>query len=205
MLVILAVLSMALGNVVAIAQKNVKRMLAYSTIGHMGFIFLGLLTVDAEGYAAAMFYAIVYALMAAGGFGMLAMLSRKGFEAQELDDLKGLNERSPWLAVMMLLIMFSMAGVPPTVGFFAKLFILESVVSAGMTWLALVAVFFSFIAAFYYLRVIKAMYFDKPLDDAPITASTDTQVVMSLNGVAVLLLGLFPAGLLAICRTAFGV
>jgi len=205
MLVILAVLSMALGNVVAIAQKNVKRMLAYSTIGHMGFIFLGLLTVDGEGYAAAMFYAIVYALMAAGGFGMLAMLSRKGFEAQELDDLKGLNERSPWLAGMMLLIMFSMAGVPPTVGFFAKLFILESVVSAGMTWLALVAVFFSFIAAFYYLRVIKAMYFDKPLDDAPITASTDTQMVMSINGVAVLLLGLFPAGLLAICRTAFGV
>lgn len=204
MLIILAVLSMGLGNLVAIAQSNVKRMLAYSTIGHVGFIFLGLLTVTSEGYAAAMFYAITYALMAAGGFGMLTMLSRKGFEAQELDDLKGLNERSPWLAAMMMLIMFSMAGVPPTVGFFAKLFVLEAVISAGMVWLALVAVFFSIIAAFYYLRVIKVLYFDKPVDQAPITAATDTQVVMSINGVAVLLLGLFPAGLLAACRAAFG-
>jgi NADH-quinone oxidoreductase subunit N len=205
MLIILAVLSMALGNVAAIAQSNVKRMLAYSTIGHMGFIFLGLITLNGEGYAAAMFYAIVYALMAAGGFGLLAMLSRRGFEAQELDDLKGLNERSPWLAGMMLLIMFSMAGVPPTVGFFAKLFILEAVISVGMTWLALVAVFFSIIAAFYYLKVVKVMYFDKPLDQAPVTASMDAQIVMSANGVAVLLLGLFPAGLLAACQAAFGV
>jgi NADH-quinone oxidoreductase subunit N len=205
MLIVLAILSMGLGNVAAIAQSNVKRMLAYSTIGHIGFIFLGLVTVGPEGYAAAMFYAIVYALMAAGGFGMLAMLSRKGFEAQELDDLKGLNERSPWLAGMMLLIMFSMAGVPPTVGFFAKLFVLEAVVSAGMTWLALVAVFFSIIGAFYYLRVVKVLYFDKPLETAPISASLDTQAVMSVNGVSILLLGLFPAGLLAACRTAFGV
>lgn len=205
MLIVLAILSMGLGNVAAIAQSNVKRMLAYSTIGHMGFIFLGLLTVNADGYAAAMFYAIVYAIMAAGGFGLLSMLSRKGFEAQELDDLKGLNERSPWLAAMMMLIMFSMAGVPPTVGFFAKLFVLEAVVSSGMTWLALVAVFFSIIAAFYYLRVVKVLYFDKPLDDAPIQASIDTRMVMSVNGVAVLLLGLFPAGLLGVCRVAFGV
>jgi NADH-quinone oxidoreductase subunit N len=205
MLIILAVLSMALGNVVAIAQSNVKRMLAYSTIGHMGFIFLGLITLDGEGYAAAMFYAIVYALMAAGGFGLLAMLSRRGFEAQELDDLKGLNERSPWLAGMMLLIMFSMAGVPPTVGFFAKLFILEAVISAGMTWLALVAVFFSIIGAFYYLRVVKVLYFDKPLDQAPLSPSMDAQLVMSGNGLAILLLGLFPAALLAACQAAFGV
>jgi NADH-quinone oxidoreductase subunit N len=205
MLIILAVLSMGLGNVVAIAQTNVKRMLAYSTIGHMGFIFLGLLTVNAEGYAAAMFYAIVYALMAAGGFGMLTMLSRKGFEAQELDDLKGLNERNPWLAGMMLLIMFSMAGVPPTVGFFAKLFVLEAVISAGMTWLALVAVLFSIIGAFYYLKVVKVLYFDQPLDTAQIVSSTDARVVISLNGLAVLLLGLFPAGLLTVCRVAFGV
>ncbi len=205
MLIILAVASMAVGNIVAIAQSNVKRMLAYSTVGHMGFIFLGILTVDVDGYAAAMFYTIVYSLMAAGGFGMLSMLSRKGFDAQEMDDLKGLNERSPWLAFMMLLIMFSMAGVPPTVGFFAKLFIIESVISADMTWLALVAVFFSVIAAFYYLRVVKVLYFDKPVTTAPITASLDTQMAMSLNGVTVLLLGIFPAALLAVCRTAFGV
>jgi len=204
MLMILAILSMGLGNVAAIAQHNVKRMLAYSTIGHMGFIFIGLLTVSPEGYAAGMFYAIVYALMATGGFGMLTMLSRRGFEAQELDDLKGLNERSPWLAGMMLLIMFSMAGVPPTVGFFAKLFVLEAVISAGMTWLAVVAVFFSIIAAFYYLRVVKVLYFDKPLDNAPIAAGMGPHVVMSANGMAVLLLGLFPAALLAVCRAAFG-
>ena len=203
MLIILAVLSMALGNVVAIAQSNVKRMLAYSTISHVGFIFLGLLAGTDKGYSAAMFYAITYALTAAGAFGVITMLSRKGFDAENLHDLKGLNDRSPWLAFMMLLIMFSMAGVPPTVGFFAKLFVLDAVVSVDMVWLAVVAVFFSIIGAFYYIRAVKMMYFDKAIDEAPLAASMDTQVMMSINGLAMLGFGLFPAALLGACRAAF--
>ena len=205
MLIILAVLSMALGNVVAIAQTNVKRMLAYSTISHVGFIFLGLLAGTSKGYSSAMFYAIVYALTAAGGFGVITMLCRKGFDAENLHDLKGLNERSPWLAFMMMLILFSMAGVPPTVGFFAKLFVLDAVVSVDMVWLALVAVFFSIIGAFYYIRAVKMMYFDKPIESAPLGASLDAQVMMSINGLAMLGFGLFPAALLGVCRTAFGI
>jgi NADH-quinone oxidoreductase subunit N len=203
MLIILAVLSMALGNVVAIAQTNVKRMLAYSTISHVGFIFLGLLAGTDKGYSAAMFYAITYALTAAGGFGVITMLSRKGLDAENLHDLKGLNDRSPWLAFMMLLIMFSMAGVPPTVGFFAKLFVLDAVVSVDMVWLAVVAVFFSIIGAFYYIRAVKMMYFDKAIDETPLAASMDTQVMMSINGLAMLGFGLFPAALLGACRAAF--
>ncbi|WP_241086685.1 NADH-quinone oxidoreductase subunit NuoN [Candidatus Vondammii sp. HM_W22] len=203
MLVILAILSMGVGNVFAIAQGNIKRMLAYSTISHVGFILLGILAGTAKGYTAAMFYSIVYALMALGAFGIVMLLSRRGFEADELVDYKGLNERSPWFAGMMLLVMFSMAGVPPTVGFFAKLFVLDAVVSAGMTWLALVGVFFSIIGVFYYLRIIKLMYFDKPVDDAPLTAGLDTQIALSVNGLSMLALGLFPAGLLSLCAAAF--
>ncbi|MCU7930562.1 MAG: NADH-quinone oxidoreductase subunit NuoN [Candidatus Thiodiazotropha sp. (ex Codakia rugifera)] len=204
MLIILAVLSMAIGNLIAIAQTNIKRMLAYSTISHVGFILLGILAGTKEGYTAAMFYTLVYALMSAGGFGVVIALSRKGFEAENLDDFKGLNQRNPWFAGMMLLLMFSMAGVPPTVGFFAKLFVLDAVVSVDLTWLALVGVFFSIIGAFYYIRVIKIMYFDQPTDESPITVGMDTQVVLSLNGLAMLFLGLFPAGLLSLCSNAIG-
>ncbi|MES9968492.1 MAG: NADH-quinone oxidoreductase subunit NuoN [Candidatus Thiodiazotropha sp.] len=204
MLIILAVLSMGIGNLIAIAQTNIKRMLAYSTISHVGFILLGILAGTKEGYTAAMFYTLVYALMSAGGFGVVIALSRKGFEAENLDDFKGLNQRNPWFAGMMLLLMFSMAGVPPTVGFFAKLFVLDAVVSVNLTWLALVGVFFSIIGAFYYIRVIKLIYFDQPVDDSPLTMSVDTQVVLSLNGLAMLILGLFPAGLLSLCSSAFG-
>jgi NADH-quinone oxidoreductase subunit N len=202
MLVILAVLSMAIGNIVAIAQTNIKRMLAYSTISHVGFIFLGILAGTAEGYTASMFYAIVYSLMAVGAFGMISMMSRKGFDADQLDDLKGLNQRNPWFAGMMMLLMFSMAGVPPTVGFFAKLFVLDAVVSVDMVWLALVAVAFSVIGAFYYIRVVKVIYFDKPEDDTPLVVGTDTQIVFSLNGLSMLALGLFPASLLSVCAAA---
>jgi NADH-quinone oxidoreductase subunit N len=204
MLTILAVLSMALGNLVAIAQTNIKRMLAYSTISHVGFIFLGLLAGTDKGFSAAMFYAIVYALTAAGGFGVITMLSRKGFDAENIHDLKGLNDRSPWLAFMMMLILFSMAGVPPTVGFFAKLFVLEAVVSIDLVWLAGVAVFFSIIGAFYYIRAVKVMYFDRPIDDSPVVASMDTRVMMSINGLAMLGFGFFPAALLGVCQAAFG-
>jgi NADH-quinone oxidoreductase subunit N len=203
MLVILAVLSMGLGNLVAIAQTNLKRMLAYSTISHVGFIFLGLLAGTDQGYASAMFYAMVYAPMAAGSFGFLALVSRKGFDAENIDDLKGLNQRDSWYAAMMALLMFSMAGVPPTVGFMAKLLVLEAVVRIDLVWLALVAVFFSIIGVFYYLRVVKVMYFDKPASDAPLITSGGARVAMSINGLAMLVLGLFPASLLGLCQAAF--
>jgi NADH-quinone oxidoreductase subunit N len=204
MLVILAVLSMAVGNIIAIAQANIKRMLAYSTISHVGFILLGILSGTSEGYTASMFYAIVYALMALGGFGIVILLSRQGFEAEDLADYKGLHDRSPWFAAMMLLLMFSMAGVPPTVGFFAKLVVLQAVVNVDMVWLALVGVTFSIIGAFYYLRIIKLMYFDKPEDDTPISAGMDTQIALSVNGLAMLGLGVFPAALLSICAATIG-
>ena len=199
MLVILAVLSMALGNIAAIAQTNLKRMFAYSTISHMGFMLLGILAGSQNGYGSAMFYVLVYALMSLGGFGMILLLSRAGFEADQLDDFKGLNRRSPWLAFLMLLLMFSMAGVPPTVGFYAKLSVLQAVVGIGYVWLAVAAVLFSLIGAFYYLRIVKLMYFDAPLDTAPITASPDARVVMSVNGLAILALGIVPQPLMAVC------
>jgi NADH-quinone oxidoreductase subunit N len=204
MLIILAVLSMGVGNLIAIAQSNLKRMLGYSTISHVGFILLGILAGTQEGYAGAMFYTLVYALMSAGAFGVIIALSRKGFEAETLEDFKGLNQRNPWLAGMMLLLMFSMAGVPPTVGFFAKLFVLDAVVSVDLTWLALVGVFFSIIGAFYYIRIVKLMYFDQPADETPLTMGLDTQVVLSLNGLSMLVLGLFPAGLYTVCGSVFG-
>ena len=203
MLVILAILSMAIGNVVAIAQTNIKRMLAYSTISHVGFILLGILAGTSAGYTAAMFYSIVYAVMALGGFGIVIMLSRNGFEAENLEDYKGLHDRSPWFAAMMLFFMFSMAGVPPMVGFFAKMFVLEAVVSADMVWLALVAVFFSIIGAFYYLRIVKLMYFDKPVDETPLTAGMDARILLSVNGLSMLVLGMFPASVLSFCAAAF--
>ena len=199
MLTILSVLSLAIGNVVAIAQTNIKRMLAYSTISHVGFLMLGILAGTAEGYSAAMFYAITYALMAIGGFGMVILLSHAGVEADRLDDFKGLNDRSPWYAFMMLILMFSMAGVPPTVGFYAKLSVLQAVIHVDMVWLALVAVLFSIIGAFYYLRVIKLMYFDAAEETTPLVVNSDMQIAMSLNGLMVLALGLFPGGLLALC------
>ncbi len=203
MLIVLTVLSMALGNLVAIAQTNIKRMLAYSTISHVGFLMLGILAGTREGYAASLFYAVVYALMALGAFGVLILLGRKGFDVERLDDLKGLNQRSPWFAGMMLLLMFSMAGVPPTVGFFAKLFVLESVVDVGLVWLAVYGVFFSIVGAFYYLRIVKLMYFDAPEDETPLEAGIDTRFMLSVNALAVLWFGLFPSSLMSLCDTAF--
>ena len=203
MLVILSVLSMAIGNIVAIAQTNLKRMLAYSTISHVGFLVLGILAGTSEGYSAAMFYTLTYALMSLGGFGMIILLTRSGYEADNIDDFKGLNQRSPWFAFMMLILMFSMAGVPPTVGFWAKLAVLQAVISIDMLWLALVAVFFSIIGVFYYLRIIKIMYFDKNEDNAPIQKGHDMQLTISVNGLAILALGLYPAGLMALCASIF--
>ena len=201
-LILMAILSMGVGNIIAIAQTNIKRMLAYSTISHVGFIMLGILSGNSEGYSAAMFYAIVYSIMSAGGFGVVLLMSRQGFEADKLDDYKGLNDRSPWYAFMMLILMFSMAGVPPTLGFYAKLSVLQSVIQADLVWLAAVAVIFSIIGVFYYLRVIKLMYFDKSDDKTPITSTPDMKLILSLNSLAILALGLFPAQLMAICVAA---
>jgi len=202
MLVILAVLSMALGNIVAIAQTNLKRMLAYSTIAHMGFLLLGILSGGLEGYGSAMFYAVVYVLMSLGSFGMIMLLSREGFEADTLNDFKGLNQRSPWLALMMMLLMFSMAGVPPTVGFYAKFSVLQAAVSAGYVSLAVIAVLFSLIGAFYYLRIVKLMYFDAPESHAPISIQPDSGLLISINGLALLVLGMLPGTLMSICAVA---
>ena len=199
MLTVLAILSIAIGNVIAIAQTNIKRMLAYSTISHVGFILLGILAGTENGYSSAMFYVVVYALTSMGGFGMIIVLSRAGFEADNINDFKGLNERSPWLAFMMLILMFSMAGVPPTVGFYAKLSVLQSIVKVDMVWLAVTAVIFSVIGAFYYLRIVKTMYFDKPEDSARIEAGMDMRIVISLNSLGVLALGIFPAALMQWC------
>ncbi|RDH81181.1 MAG: NADH-quinone oxidoreductase subunit NuoN [endosymbiont of Galathealinum brachiosum] len=203
MLIILSVLSMIVGNVIAIAQTNLKRLLAYSTISHVGFIMLGLLSGNQEGYSAAMFYTLTYALMSLGGFGVIILLTRKGFEADNIDDLKGLNQRSPWFAFIMLIIIFSMAGVPPTVGFWAKLAVLKAVVNVDMLWLALVAVFFSIIGIFYYLRIIKIMYFDQAEDKSEIDCNRDMQIALSANGLSVLMLGLYPAALMSLCIAAF--
>lgn len=202
MLILLSILSMAIGNITAIAQTNLKRMLAYSTISHMGFLLLGILAGSQNGYSASMFYSVVYAMMSLGGFGMILLLSRQGFESEELDDFKGLNQRSPWAAFLMLLLMFSMAGIPPTVGFYAKLSVLQAVVEADLIWLAVVAVLFSLIGAYYYLRIVKLMYFDEPVHGAPIEASSDMRLALSVNGLAILVLGIMPGPLMNICAIA---
>ncbi len=203
MFIILAVLSMAVGNVIAIAQTNIKRMLAYSTISHVGFIMLGILTGTTDGYANAMFYTLAYALMSLGGFGIVILMSRAGFEADQLDDYKGLNQRSPWFALLMMILMLSMAGVPPTLGFWAKLAVLQSIIAIDMVWLAGVAVFFSIIGLFYYLRIIKLMYFDEAIDEQPIQCGRDMQIALSSNALLILALGIYPASLMALCVATF--
>jgi NADH-quinone oxidoreductase subunit N len=202
MLILMAVLSLAIGNITAIAQTNLKRMLAYSTISHMGFLLLGILAGDLVGYGAGMFYVVVYVMMNLGAFGMIMLLSRAGFEAENLEDFKGLNRRNPWYAFLMLLLMFSMAGVPPTVGFYAKLSVLQAVINVGEWWsipLAVVAVLFSLIGAFYYLRLVRLMYFDEPTDTTPIAPTGGARLLISANGLAVLLFGILPDPLMALC------
>jgi NADH-quinone oxidoreductase subunit N len=214
MLMVLAVASLAIGNLTAIAQTNIKRMLAYSTIAQMGFVLLGLMAGvvggpengDASGaagaYSAAMYYSITYVLTTLGSFGLIMMLARAGFEAEELADFKGMARRSPWFAVVMTVLMFSLAGVPPMMGFMAKWSVLQAVASSGQIWLAVVAVLFSLIGAFYYLRVVKTMWFDEAVDATPIKTPLDMQVALSVNGIAIVLLGLMPGSLLGACMTA---
>lgn len=202
MLVLLAVASMAVGNIVAIAQQNIKRMLAYSTISHMGFVLLGFIAAGENGYSSSMFYVIAYVLMTLGAFGIIMLVSREGFEADKISDFKGLNQRSPWLAFMMLLVMFSMAGIPPMIGFYAKLSVLQAVLEAGYVWLVVVAVMLSLIGAFYYLRIIKFMYFDAPEQTQPIIFKPDVKVLISVNGLAIMLLGMFPQMLMGLSLSA---
>ena len=204
MLVVLAVLSMGAGNVIALAQSNIKRMLAYSTIAHVGFIFVGVVSGTAAGYAASMFYVLTYALMALGGFAMVIWLGSAGEEAERLDDFRGLNERNPWFAFMMLIVMLSMAGMPPFVGFWAKWSVLREVVAADMTWLAVVAVLFSVVGLFYYLRVVRLMYFDPPEEKGPVSSLADMRVVVSVNALAILALGVYPGALLRLCAAVVG-
>lgn len=210
MLMVLAVLSMAVGNIAAIAQTNLKRMLAYSAISHMGFMLLGMVVGIAGGdgrnainaYTSSMFYVITYVLATAGAFGTILLLARGGAESDEIADLAGLNKRSPWFAAVMMMMMFSLAGIPFFVGFFAKFSVLVAVVAVGYVWLAVAAVFFSLIGAFYYLRVVKVMYFDPPTVNTPIDAPLEMKMLMSANGLAVALLGLFPNALMFICAIA---
>ena len=202
MLVVLAVLSMAIGSIVAIAQTNIKRMLAYSTISHVGYVLLGILSGTAQGYQAAMFYMISYVIVASGSFGMILLLARQGFEADKLVDFKGLNARSPWFAGMMAILMFSLAGVPPFVGFWAKLGVVQAVLGVSYTWLAVVAVLFSVVGAFFYLRIVKLMYFDDPIDRTEIGGSTLMRTVLSANALLVFVLGVVPGALIALCQRA---
>ncbi|NND44642.1 MAG: NADH-quinone oxidoreductase subunit NuoN [Xanthomonadales bacterium] len=207
MVAVLAALSMLVGNFVAIAQTNLKRMLAYSTISHVGFILLGFLPGTAAGVQASLFYTLAYVIMAAAAFGMIILLGREGFEADELADFKGLAKRSPWYALVMLMVMVSMAGVPPFVGFWAKLAVIQATLAANFTGLAILAVLTSVVGAFYYLRVIKLMYFDAADEGTelpPIRAGIGMHVVLSANGLAILVLGLFPAVLVQICARALG-
>ncbi|AZY48556.1 NADH-quinone oxidoreductase subunit NuoN [Bordetella avium] len=208
MLMILAVLSLAIGNLTAIVQTNFKRMLAYSTISHMGFVLLGLASGVVVGkaeaasaaYGASLFYMITYVLTTLASFGIVLLLSRQGFECEQIDDLKGLNRRSPWHALIVLLLMFSLAGIPPLVGFYAKLAILQAVIESGHVALAVVAVLFSLIGAFYYLRVVKVVYFDEPVaEDAPLSATCVQRGLLSVNGALILILGILPGGLMALC------
>ena len=202
MLIVLAALSMIVGNVIAIAQTNIKRMLAYSTISHVGFILLGVLAGNVVGYRAAMFYTLTYVIMTTGAFGIVLWLSRKGFEADSLDDYKGLNRRNPWFAFVMLLMMFGLAGVPPTVGFWAKLQVIGAVLNVDLTWLAALAVVMSVVGAYYYLRIVKLMYFDEPATAGPVEANFAIRAMLSVNGIAILALGLYPGQLLQLCISA---
>jgi NADH-quinone oxidoreductase subunit N len=200
MLIMLAVLSMVIGNVTAIAQTNMKRMLAYSAIAQMGFVLLGMLSVfDDHAYSAALFYAVTYTLTTLGSFGLLMLLSKKGYDCETLDSLKGLNKKHPWFAFMGLVMMFSLAGIPPTVGFAAKLSVLEALVDAEYTALAIIAVMASLVGAFYYLRVVKVMYFDAPLREHEITGSSISRGILGINSIAILALGIFPGALMALC------
>jgi NADH-quinone oxidoreductase subunit N len=207
-LIVIAMLSMFSGNLLAISQTNIKRVLAYSSIAHVGYMLLGIIAGpnSAEGYSAAMFYIATYVIVATGAFAIIALLGKSGVEFDRMDDFRGLNARNPWIAFMMLLLMFSMAGIPPTVGFFAKLGLLEALVEAHLVWLAAFALLFAIIGAYYYLRIVMLMYFEEPAEQfkgTRITLNPEMTVAVSLNGVAALILGLLPSTFIDMCRISF--
>jgi len=202
-LIVIGLLSIALGNLVAIVQSNIKRLLAYSSIAHIGYMILGLACGTLSGESAALFYMVTYALTSLGVFGMIVLLSKTGFEANEISDFSGLSQRQPWLAFMMLLMMFSLAGIPPLVGFIAKVGILEALIREHSVWLAVVAIIFSIIGAYYYIRVVKVMYFEESKHAEKIECSPNLTTAMSINGLAVLLLGIFPSQLYVLCHSVF--
>jgi NADH-quinone oxidoreductase subunit N len=204
MLSILAVLSLVIGNVVALAQSNLKRLLAYSTIANVGFIVLGFVTGTPDGYSAALYYTLVYILMALGSFGVILLASSREFEADELDHYKGLHARDPLLALVMMMLMFSTAGAPPFVGFWAKLRIIQELWATNHTWLVIIAAAMSVVGAFYYLRVVKLMYFDQPVAAPAATRSAGVRLALGLNAAAVLLLGVLPGPLLDLCERLLG-
>jgi NADH-quinone oxidoreductase subunit N len=204
MLTLLAGLSIVVGNLAAIMQSNIKRMFAYSTVSHMGFVLLGLLPGTAYGFGAAMFYVVVYALMSAAGFGMVILLSSRGVEAENIADFKGLNQRNSWYAAIMAMVMFSMAGVPVFVGFFAKWLVIKAALDAGLMGIAILAVVFSVVGAYYYLRVVKTMYFDEAENETAIEAPVDFGAVISFNGILMIGLGVFASSLITVCMTSFG-
>lgn len=199
MLIIIALLSIAAGNIIAIAQSNFKRMLAYSTISHMGFFLCGILAGTEEGYSASLFYVLIYAVMSAGAFGIILFIATKNNESDQLDDLKGLSKRSPWTALLLLILMFSMAGVPPTVGFFAKFVVIQALVNAGLVWVAIVAVVLAVIGAYYYLRIIKLAYFDAPESDEPVPNNGTMGTVLTVNILLIVAILPWVGSLLALC------
>lgn len=202
LILIMSLLSVGAGNILAVRQSNLKRLLAYSAIAHAGYALFGLLAANAEGYAASLYYVLIYSIMSIGAFGLIVLLSRHGLEVEYVDDLKGLNKKNPWLAFLMMIILFSMAGVPPTVGFFAKLLVLKALVGVGMTWVAILGLFFAVIGAYYYLRVVKVMYFDEAEDSISVQFSRPIKFVFTVNCLSLLYLGVFPAGLISACFAA---
>jgi NADH-quinone oxidoreductase subunit N len=203
LILVMALLSTGIGNLLAVTQTNLKRLFAYSAIAHIGYALFGILAATAAGYAASLYYILVYSLMTVAAFGLIVLLSRTGLEIEHIDDLKGLNKRNPWIAFMMMIIMFSMAGVPPTVGFFIKLAVLKALVDVNMTWVAVLGLLFAVIGAYYYIKIIKVMYFEDSTDNSPITMSNSTWLLFSTNCLALLFLGVFPSVLLNACVNAF--
>lgn len=203
LILVMALLSTAVGNIFAVVQTNIKRLLAYSAIAHVGYALFGILAGTEAGYAAALYYILVYSLMSVGAFGLIVLLSTNGVEIENISDLKGLNNRNPWLAFMMMIVMFSMAGVPPAVGFFTKLLVLKALVDVNLVWVAVLGLFFAVIGAYYYIRIIKVMYFEDVADCSPVIISQGVTLVYSLNCLALLYLGIFPAALINACMSAF--
>lgn len=202
-ILVMALLSAGIGNLLAVIQSSIKRLFAYSAIGHIGFALFGLLAANAAGYSAALYYILIYSLMSAAAFGLIVLMSNQGMEIDSIDDLKGLNKRNPWLAFMMLIVMFSMAGVPPTVGFFTKLLVLKALVDVHMTWVAILGLMFTVIGAYYYLRIVKIMYFDQPLHEGPVVISKSNNLFYTINCLSLLYLGILPGTMIATCINAF--